>query len=141
MKHLIFYRQCRRDKAIRMGIALDNETTLLGVVVEGDESLENDPFAHVLEWYIDIRCFGSRLPVEAEPRVPGFYYDTRSRFEPGCDDSLRKLRRVGIPFGRRARDRFEDVPRGVRVELVCSATGRKAASRNARAFDRVVRTS
>ena len=126
MKQLIFYRQCRRDRAIRMGIALDNDTTLLGALIDGVESREDDPFAHVLEWYIDIRCFGSRLPIEAEPARAWF-----SRHAESLRNGLRRFAKEASsgwdPVWPTRWDRFEALPRGVRVELVCSATRRDVA--------------
>ena len=60
MPELDFYRQQRRDGAIRTGIEIDGETVL------GRFEQVAEDANPVLAWWVDVRCKGRRLPDEPE---------------------------------------------------------------------------
>ncbi len=66
MVSLIFFEQKRHDGAIRTGIERNGNTALLGLFIEGPEDQEDDPLGGALEWYVEMRCEGDRLPTEPE---------------------------------------------------------------------------
>src|SRR3989442_641927 len=60
MSTIVFYRQARRDGGVRTGIEIDQNT----VLARFDRGAgEEDP---AVEWYLDVRCRGPRLPREPQ---------------------------------------------------------------------------
>lgn len=58
MPSISFFRQLRRDGGIRTGVDVDGDT-VLSQFEAGQRIDEPDPS---LEWYVDVRCDGARLP-------------------------------------------------------------------------------
>jgi hypothetical protein len=60
MQHLTFYRHKRRDGGIRTAVDVDGITVLHLFKIRGPK---NDP---ALDWWMDLRCKGAKLPRDAE---------------------------------------------------------------------------
>jgi hypothetical protein len=63
MNELAFYRQLRFDGGVRMGVELDGQP-LFERFEPGPPELADEAMGSALQWYIDLRCIGERLPTE-----------------------------------------------------------------------------
>jgi hypothetical protein len=120
MQTISFYRQQRQDEAIRTGLAADG-ATLLQHFDEG--AAESDP---ALLWYVDVRAEGRGLPRDGEA--------VRVWFQEHADvirQALRNLAnelRAGIDVDAwPLQAPVAGAPRGVKLEIVCSAVRRLQA--------------
>src|SRR5438105_3447 len=62
MPSIHFFRQLRRDGGIRTGVDVEDETVLWRFH-PGRHRGDPDP---AIEWYVDVRCQGPRLPHDPE---------------------------------------------------------------------------
>jgi hypothetical protein len=118
MSKLTFYRQQRQDGGIRTAITVD-EATVWHHFQPGAEP--PDP---ALLWYVDIRCEGTRLPVEPEA-ARRWLLDQAAAIRQALTDLADKLQ-AGLdtdPFP--LEWEVPNPPRRVKMKLVCSATRRQ----------------
>jgi hypothetical protein len=123
MAGLTFFRQARIDGGVRTGIML-GESTILHRFEEG--GADNDP---ALVWFVDLRCNGSGLPVDAEGArrwliehegiIRGGFTRFAGELQAGADVDSYPLQWEG----------FKGAPDGVQMKIVCGATRRVDALR------------
>jgi len=120
MSEIAFYRQQRRDGGIRTGLALDQDTMWEHFL---DGNNDSDPS---LEWFVDVRIAGRRLP--RSPReVQRWFLDHAGSMQ----EALRALADIvsvgidanGWPFQWSA----PVSPSGTKLKIVCSFTRRYPA--------------
>jgi hypothetical protein len=115
------YRQLRRDGGIRMGVDVDGEIKL-SHFQQGRRTRSNpDP---ALEWYVDVRFKGSRLPVE-----PELVREWLLKHEPSVSAATEELA-ASLPAGLDPDDwpvQREFRSGSVRGAVVCSAVRRVSA--------------
>jgi hypothetical protein len=121
MRKITFYRQLRRDGGIRTGI----ETDTGGVDQFQEGAEEYDPS---LEWFVDLRVEGARLPedleearnwlVENERFINQGFSGLASHLRAGVDSDIWPLRWKISPS-----------PRSARMEIVCSCVRRITATK------------
>lgn len=120
MATLVFYRQKRRDGGIRTGLEIDERSALHRFFPGNGDS---DP---ILEWFVDVRAEGRRLPKDPEAArqwlseqsetVRQELLQLAEQLQGGIDLDSWPVRRV-ITHG----------PRGIRWTISCSAVRRLEA--------------
>jgi len=119
---LTFYRQTRADGGIRTGILIAG-SMVLGRFDEGEG--EYDP---TLIWSVDLRCAGSGVPRDRQGAREWLLHH-----EETVTAGFRKFAdelNVGIDldFYPLEWDRFDNLPEGVRLKVVCSIQRRFEAT-------------
>jgi hypothetical protein len=119
MKTLNFYHQKRRDGGIRTGVDLDGEPVL------EEFKPGRRPVDSALEWFVDVRCSGRRLPADAEAARAWLLHrgDAIGRQLAEMADELRAGIDPDWPLTRT----MPKAANGVEVEVVCSAIRRLTA--------------
>jgi hypothetical protein len=112
-----FYRQQRRDGAVRTGIEIEGDTVLGRFENEAEEW---DP---VLAWWMDVRCEGRRLPVEAEA-ARQWFLDHANVIHQGLQTLAAELQ-AGLDFNTwPLLWEVPKPPRGVHMVIACCASRR-----------------
>lgn len=122
LSDLSCYRQQRRDGGVRTGVEARGDTVFHQFEGEAEDA---NP---VLDWWVDVRCFGRKLPQDPE--------EVRSWLlghGPMIQQGLRALAgeiRSGIDFdGWPVLHALPPAERGVKVVIACSASRRTPALR------------
>lgn len=119
MTKLTFYRQGRKDGGIRTGVEINDEP-VLGRFEEGDKETDS-----ALEWYVDVRCSVSKLGNDPE-NARRWLMEHASIIQAALDDLAKELE-AGMDFSSVLRRKIAGAPRGVQMDIVCSAVRRLTA--------------
>jgi hypothetical protein len=119
MKTLNFYHQKRRDGGIRTGVDLDGDPVL--------EAFKPGcgPVDSALEWFVDVRCSGRRLPADGE--AARAWLLQRGDAIGGQLAEMADELRAGIDPDWPLTRTMPEAANGVEVEVVCSAIRRLTA--------------
>jgi hypothetical protein len=130
MPQISFFQQERRDGGVRTGIDIDGATVLHHFAPGPHDS---DP---ALNWYVDVRGEGARLPATPDG-ARRWFLENAETIRAALGELANDLR-AGIDVDvwplRRAVAR---APRRVRITIVCSATRRMQALSIAQILDHV----
>jgi hypothetical protein len=119
MKTLNFYHQKRRDGGIRTGVELNGERVL------EEFKPGRRPLDSALDWFVDVRCRGRRLP--DEPEAIRKWLLERSDDIQGHLAEMASELRAGMDRDWPLASIIPGVPNGVEVKIVCSAIRRLTA--------------
>lgn len=118
MRTLIFYYQKRKDGGLRTGVELDGER-VLETYAPGRQ-----PPDSALEWFVDVRCRGRRLPdseeevrrwlLEQSPAIEAQLKLMAEELATGMDPEWPIIKEVPVSA------------KGVSIKIVCSAVHRLA---------------
>ncbi|HUT10884.1 MAG TPA: hypothetical protein VMY42_10330 [Thermoguttaceae bacterium] len=111
MPRITFFRQARVDGGIRTGINVDGDT------VEHFES-GPDELDPVLAWFVDLRCDGDDLPLNAE-EARQWFLEHRTIITDGFLGLSKKLTLGMDPDIQPVQWEISDSPSGVRMKTVC----------------------
>jgi hypothetical protein len=124
MTKLTFYRQGRKDGGVRTGVEVNDEP-VMGRFEEGEK--ENDS---ALEWYVDVRCSVSKLG--HDPEDARRWLTENANAIQAALGNLAKEVNAGMDFSCVLRRKVAGAPRGVQMDIVCSAVRRLTAQEMAK---------
>ena len=119
MTKLTFYRQGRKDGGIRTGVEINGDP-VLGRFEKGDGEEDS-----VLEWYVDIRCSVGKLGNASEDAR--HWLLKHGGIIKTALGSLADELKTGMDFSSTLSRQVAGTPKGVRIEIVCSAVRRATA--------------
>jgi len=116
MKSLTFYHQKRKDGGVRTGVELDGER-----VLEQFKPGRGAPDS-ALEWFVDVRCRGQRLPDDSEA-VRRWLLGQSAEIQAHLERMANELR-TGMDPDWPLTSEMDSTANGVAIKIVCSAVRR-----------------
>ena len=113
MTKITFYRQARQDGDIRTGLSINDDV----VFDRYDGHKRRNP---VLRWFVDVRCEGKQLPTDAED-AREWLLTHDAVIKAGLNEFAEKLQAGIDVVAWPVSFKIKHAPRGIRMNLVCSA--------------------